>query len=112
MKSWEAKAACRGLSPKEASTIFFGTEGEMEAVWTRGAKVICGGCPVREECLEAGLFEAFGVWGAMGPRERLMYRRARGLVKPSRTYWSLPMEPSLSDAAVAKRRQREKQRTG
>lgn len=50
-REWELKAACRDEDPD----IFFSGK-------TRGqAQVICGGCPVREECLAAALVREAGV---------------------------------------------------
>lgn len=42
-----------------------------------GAKSVCGGCPVRAECLEYSLAmrDDFGVWGGESARER---RKRRG----------------------------------
>ncbi len=34
------------------------------------AKACCVRCPVRTECLEAGLYEEHGIWGGMLPFER------------------------------------------
>lgn len=40
------------------------------------AKAICAGCPVRAECLHAGLGEEFGIWGGLTPSERGAMLRA------------------------------------
>lgn len=65
--SWSRDAACRIASPE----IFFDPLREEDA------KVICRVCPVRRECaaeaLEMGYM--FGVWGAMGEKERKRVRR-------------------------------------
>lgn len=38
---------------------------------------ICGGCPVREACLEWGLVhEPYGIWGGTTPFRRRLMRRA------------------------------------
>lgn len=36
------------------------------------AKEICGGCPVRQQCLETALVnrEEYGIWGGTTPTER------------------------------------------
>jgi hypothetical protein len=72
---WWAHAACRGQGE-----LFFpvGEQGSCYAA----ARAICEQCPVVEPCLEAGLFEHFGMWGAATVRERQALRRRRGLVRP------------------------------
>lgn len=69
---WKHAAACRNVEDRE---IFFPSRGDS----TRPAKRICGGCVVREECLEYALRhnERFGVWGMASERERRRLRRAR-----------------------------------
>jgi WhiB family transcriptional regulator, redox-sensing transcriptional regulator len=63
--------SCRGMDPE----IFFPDRGES----LRPAKEVCGGCIVRDECLEYALDnrERFGVWGGTSERERRRLRRAR-----------------------------------
>lgn len=34
------------------------------------AKKVCNGCPVKVECLTAGIREPFGVWGGLSEKER------------------------------------------
>ncbi len=52
--------------------IFFPERGEilhyMEAI------LICEGCPVRSECLEANIGERVGIWGGTTGRERKRIR--------------------------------------
>lgn len=71
-RSWMDRAACVGVENGDA--IFFS---ESSAGRPVAAKAICGRCPVREECLEYGLTENFGVWGGLSVRERRRLRRAR-----------------------------------
>jgi WhiB family redox-sensing transcriptional regulator len=68
---WIELAACRGLD----AALFFPTRGE----WTREAREVCGGCPVRAQCLEHALDagEKFGIWGGKTERQRRAMRRAR-----------------------------------
>lgn len=55
-----AEAACQGV---EESVFFTNT--------SREAKDICGGCPVRTQCLDFSLiFGEYGVWGGMSEQER------------------------------------------
>ncbi len=68
---WSTRAACRGLDP----TIFFPLSDDQE----QAAKTICGGCDVRELCLEHALGhrEREGVWGGCTERERRRIIRRR-----------------------------------
>lgn len=66
---WRARAACRGTDP----TLFFpaGCTGvALEEIAT--AKAVCGGCRVRQECLEFALStkQEAGIWGGMTEEER------------------------------------------
>lgn len=65
--AWHARARCRGYGPG----AFF--EGE-----TARAKATCRGCPVQDECAEAGNDEREGVWGGLTSRERRAMRRQAG----------------------------------
>lgn len=47
-----------------------------DAESTAPAKALCDGCPVRLECLEAGLSERFGMWGGRSERARRRLRQA------------------------------------
>jgi hypothetical protein len=40
---------------------------------------VCDRCPVRAECLDAGLGETFGIWGATSDEDRRDIRRQRRL---------------------------------
>jgi len=71
---WKLDAACVGSDPR----LFFPERGEA----TRPAKAVCAGCPVAEECLDAGMWEKFGIWGGLSERER---RRRRAGTRAART---------------------------
>jgi WhiB family redox-sensing transcriptional regulator len=62
---WTDKAACAGKFTED----WFSDWGE------RKAKKVCAGCPVRNECLAAYLFEPHGIFGGLTPTERESYRR-------------------------------------
>jgi len=67
---WKTKAACRG-------------RGEVD--WDGFGPVqvlICSGCPVRAECLHAGLqeVEAPGTWGMTSEAQRNRLRAAKATV--------------------------------
>jgi WhiB family redox-sensing transcriptional regulator len=68
---WHARAACRGLG----ADLFFPERGDD----TTTAKQVCGGCPVRTECLASALAnsERFGTWGGKAERERRQIRARR-----------------------------------
>lgn len=51
--------------------LFYPERGEEVAT----AKAVCATCPVRAECLAAGLYEKYGIWGGTSERERRKLRR-------------------------------------
>lgn len=69
-ENWAAKAACQGSS----SDDLFVTGADQHR-----AKVICGSCSVRTECLAEALDNKieWGVWGGMTERERRAILRRR-----------------------------------
>ncbi|WP_166532411.1 WhiB family transcriptional regulator [Blastococcus xanthinilyticus] len=68
---WRLDALCAETDPE----AFFPDKGGS----TRDAKRVCGGCPVRAECLEYALAsdERFGIWGGLSERERRRVRLQR-----------------------------------
>lgn len=76
VKEWNTKAACRGTDPDD---LF------VQGAAQNRAKAVCGGCPVRAECLADALDSRveFGVWGGMTERERRALLRRR----PQVTSW-------------------------
>ncbi|MDQ1434666.1 MAG: hypothetical protein QOF59_1482 [Actinomycetota bacterium] len=69
--SWRAASVCR-----KHPTRWWFAGSHRETVMAKG---ICGGCAVREPCLEFALSrpELLGVWAATTPVERATMRRAR-----------------------------------
>lgn len=69
-RPWAVYAACKS----DQSLMFFPTNRTEEA----SALLICGICPVSEDCLEHALEtnERFGVWGGTTERERRKLRQA------------------------------------
>lgn len=64
---WYDEAACAGVD----LDVFFPERGRSV-----GAKLLCNGCPVRDECLQYALdTEAEGYWGGTSTRERKQLRR-------------------------------------
>lgn len=78
IEDWPAHAACRDEDP---DTLF------VQGAAQNRAKAICGGCPVRTECLADALDHRieFGVWGGMTERERRALLRRRPHVVSWRT---------------------------
>ena len=68
--AWAAQAACKGQT-----ALFFPGRGQPDQA--ARAKAICAGCPVRLECLEAGLDEDYGIWGGLAADERRRVGRRR-----------------------------------
>ena len=70
-ESWRLDALCAETDPE----AFFPEKGGS----TREAKRVCGGCAVRDECLEYALGndERFGIWGGLSERERRRIRLLR-----------------------------------
>jgi WhiB family redox-sensing transcriptional regulator len=71
-ETWQRRAACRGPE----SVLFFAPtvpepKADRDAREAR-AKRICGGCDVRDECLEYALRirEPHGIWGGLNESER------------------------------------------
>jgi hypothetical protein len=59
---WENKAACAGHNP----AIWDGENPDF----TDTAKSICAECPVREQCLNKGKPEHYGIFGGLTAKER------------------------------------------
>jgi hypothetical protein len=68
---WQKDALC---SQTDAETFF-----PEKGASTHDAKVVCGHCTVREDCLEYALAagERYGVWGGKSERERRALLRER-----------------------------------
>ena len=62
---WEEEAACRDAG---VADLFFPPRGGS----CRPARAICGGCPVRTDCLASAIAndERDGVWGGLNTEER------------------------------------------
>ncbi|MDH6697916.1 WhiB family transcriptional regulator [Streptomyces sp. MAA16] len=73
MENWRDHAACRTEDPE----LFFpiGTSGPA-VMQAEQAKRVCGGCPVREQCLRWALDagDCLGVWGGTDENERRALR--------------------------------------
>ena len=75
---WRDRAACRVLGPRVADAVFFPQQSYVRA------RLVCGGCPVRGECLADALAEErsrdstdlHGMRGGLTPPERGALLRA------------------------------------
>jgi WhiB family transcriptional regulator, redox-sensing transcriptional regulator len=70
---WRSRGACRTADPD----LFFPVSSSgMSNFQLRQAKVICGRCPVKAQCLEFALatHQVHGVWGGTSERERTRMR--------------------------------------
>ncbi len=67
--AWHENAACSGLG----NELFYPVR------QAAAAKAVCALCPVKEQCLEAGLEDKFGIWGGTTERARRKLRRERRL---------------------------------
>jgi len=98
---WPSYAACRATDP---DSLF------VQGAAQNRAKVVCGGCQVRTECLADALDNRieFGVWGGMTERERrallrrrphvVSWRRVLETARESFDARPIPMQRSLSSA--------------
>lgn len=70
---WRDNAACIGKD----IDLFFGAEPRGAVDPRKEAFAICGGCPVKQECLMFALekYIPFGIFGGMNNRQRLAYKR-------------------------------------
>ncbi len=86
---WASAAVCKQASPDE---LF------VRGAEQHRAKLVCGGCPVRTECLAEALDNQieWGVWGGMTERERRAVLRKR----PNVTSWRTLLETAMSDHAT------------
>lgn len=77
--TWQERGRCRDLDTE----LFYPSSDNESPVQRQSreaaAKAVCGGCPVRSECLAWALAsgERFGVWGGKTERERQMLASQR-----------------------------------
>lgn len=78
--NWKIKANCLMADPNQ----FFpevGSVGQARAVINH----FCKPCPVRLECLNAGIGERYGIWGGTTPKERRRIRVNQNLLRNVRS---------------------------
>ncbi len=83
---WATAALCQQSSPDE---LF------VRGAEQHKAKVVCGACPVRAECLAEALDNEieWGVWGGLTERERRALLRKR----PNVTSWRALLETAKAE---------------
>lgn len=83
---WNHRAACRFSNPDD---LF------VDGAAQNRAKAVCGGCPVRTECLAHALDHRIehGIWGGMTERERRALLRRR----PTVTSWRTLLEAARNE---------------
>ena len=88
-EDWASLAQCRGSQPDE---LF------VKGAAQNQAKQLCGGCPVRTECLAEALDNEieWGVWGGLTERERRAILRKR----PNVSSWRVLLETAQRDHAA------------
>lgn len=74
-RDWTAQARCREVDPD----LWYP---EQSVVVNPMVDIICGNCPVKRQCLEAGLHEIHGVWAGYRPADREELRRRVNGLKP------------------------------
>lgn len=63
-------AACKGRDLHHPESYSTGRMAPVSSHAVRVAKALCATCPVRRECLEAGMSEPAGIWGGTTGVER------------------------------------------
>jgi WhiB family redox-sensing transcriptional regulator len=91
---WRAAGACRTADPDLFFPVAVG--GSASSQVNRALR-ICGGCPVRQACLDFAMRtrEPAGIWGGTTPEERIRVLRARHR-RPPRRAWGQSQEARAS----------------
>jgi WhiB family redox-sensing transcriptional regulator len=73
---WRSAGACLSADPDLFFPISSAGPGERQIA---RAKMICGGCQVRQECLDFALAhdQLYGIWGGTTPEDRQRARRRK-----------------------------------
>jgi WhiB family redox-sensing transcriptional regulator len=93
-EQWAEEASCRASQPDE---LF------VRGAEQNRAKLVCGNCPVRTECLAEALDNRieWGVWGGMTERERRALLRRRPNVTSWRGLLEAARQQHVAAAAVS-----------
>lgn len=75
--AWQERAACSGQDPNDWMEVNSVVRDARPRANYAQKRAICGGCPVRPECLEEALAdpELIGIWGGTTSAERHQMRR-------------------------------------
>ena len=78
--AWFEDAACRGV------TELMFPQGHKDVSYIKGARTVCRGCPVRDQCKDYALSfpaaDMHGVWAGMTPRQLAAEQKRLG-VRPT-----------------------------
>jgi len=76
-RSWIERAACKG----EPTDLFFLDKEDQASniLKLKAIKTLCGGCPVKKECLTYAVDNhiTYGVWGGYTGTQRRRFKRVR-----------------------------------
>jgi WhiB family transcriptional regulator, redox-sensing transcriptional regulator len=74
---WQISAKCRGEAGRDFYPPFGGERKRDRVAREHRAKLVCGSCAVRTQCLDHAIAsgERYGVWGGMTFDERVTLRR-------------------------------------
>lgn len=77
-----------------------------ESAYYRMGKFVCENCPIKDECLDRGQEEEFGLWGGHTPKERRTGRstlnktllpKEKVVFMPKRSDAPLDLEQAIAD---------------
>lgn len=88
---WRNRGACITVG----GDIWFPNKSDSHAA--DEAIAICGNCPVRNLCLQAGMFEKHGIWGGKTPEQRKKMKPERDAAIVKLT------EAGFNDVEIAER---------
>lgn len=96
MDDWRLRAACLG----QPQSLFFVDVGKGDAT----ARLMCAGCPVRDECLDFAIRtnQEYGIWAGMNARERRIFEDNERLNR-MRASAKIRRAPVVADAPLADR---------
>jgi WhiB family redox-sensing transcriptional regulator len=70
--AWRSQAACRG----QTTAFYPPLVGPGQRTDYTAARVLCGACPVIDQCRQAAAHEPHGMWAGTTPEERKPRRRS------------------------------------
>lgn len=85
--AWHARANCRGLTSAMFPKSQIGVPSHV--LWAE-AVAVCAGCEVIDDCRQAGVGEAFGVWGGEVKQARRLRTVTVGDCLRDGNWWPMP----------------------